>query len=455
MRRLILMLGLVGCASPDGPGDADTDAPGSPAPATNVRTFCHGGGFEDDALLRRLVVEGDAVVTLGARDPGDAGLNAWDPVWLRLGAGSAVTVNTTSREDAEDADAVAAIDAAGLVYLRGGDQARYLEHWQGTALQEALSRAAARGAVLGGSSAGCMLLAAWAYDAREGSVAAYEALADAQDPWITFTEGFLPQLPAVVDTHFTERGRLGRLAVFVARVADQGGPSLGLGIDPNTAVVGLADGSFEIVGEGAVTLLRAGESSPTLAAPPTIRGQRMWVMPAGYTFRLDTSDPVVERPEWVGSPRPSDQLAEWEGLTIDGDDAAQRSIGETLLTGLDATGGWREGSLGRAPGEGRLPGVSVFTRLYDTRDAFEDHLGGLLWLLAARPGLVVVGVDVGNTVEAGADLSLTPGAGSVALILDGRAATHSALTPDAGWQRVALEGVSLDVVGEGSVWRAR
>lgn len=77
--------------------------------------------------------------------------------YRRLGADAVAAPDARDDPDA----ARAAVDGAGLVVLPGGSPSRLLAGLQETGLDQALRRAAARGAVLSGSSAGAMVLGGW------------------------------------------------------------------------------------------------------------------------------------------------------------------------------------------------------------------------------------------------------------------------------------------------------
>lgn len=461
------LLLLSGCGGDD-PADDDSSDIGDDDDTTadpHIRLMLHGGGAEDDELYRRFVdATGNGhVVTLGAvEDPGSyPDLLFWDGYFVGLGAMSAQTLNTQSTADAQTQDVIDTLAAADGVYIRGGDQARYLEHWTGTPLHDGLREAWDRGAVIGGSSAGCALLGERVYDASVGSVAAWEALLDPQDSYITFTDGFLEALPGVItDTHFTERGRLGRLSVFVERwKADGETAPLGIGVDPMTALFVSSDGTAEVAGNGSVTLVVPSEEDVTLTAglPPDIPGQRIWQLPAGYRIDLGAlpdGDPVLERPGyvvvWTGwEPLAGDFVAQ----TLDGDLAAHRGLGDWQIVGLEShMDAWRDDELTLSAGSGDLPGLLLVTALYEDSDYYENHLGGMTWALAQHPDTVVVGLDVYLTAESGPPATLTPASDSYLLVLDGRSMTHAGIPGDGGWQAAALEGARLSVVGPGTSW---
>jgi len=316
-------------------------------------------------------------------------------------------------------------------------------------------------ALIGGSSAGCALLGQRAYDARVGGVAAWEALLDPHDPTVTFTDDFLPALHGVItDTHFTERGRLGRLAVFLARWIDDGASApIGIGVDPRTALFVWSDGTAEVRGRGSVTVLAATHSEPALVAgqPPHIPDLRMWQLPDGYQVMLPAFsarvDAVQARPAYVESVPGGAPLAGFAALPLDGDDLAQRALGDWQILALDDSPyGWIDGELTLAAGDGTLPGTLWVTALYKDSDTFENHLGGMVWAVAQHPDIVAVGLDIDLGGQASAPAMLTADAASYLLILDGRTATHAGVPDPGGWQTAALEGATLHVLGPGRSW---
>jgi cyanophycinase len=101
----------------------------------------------------------------------------------------------------------------------------------------------------------------------------------------------------VIDSHFAERGRLGRLLGAVA----QNPQNLGLGIDENTAIVVENDQRFRVIGGGAVYVidgLRIGYSSLSEDDPGrsmSIFGLKLHVLAHGDAFDLRSRKPVSPR----------------------------------------------------------------------------------------------------------------------------------------------------------------
>ncbi|MCK6528238.1 Type 1 glutamine amidotransferase-like domain-containing protein [Myxococcota bacterium] len=192
---------------------------------------------------------------------------------------------------AEDPDLAALVAGAGAVFVPGGDQWEYTQAWDGTTLEAAWMAAWEGGAALGGTSAGAAILAGLDFTARNGSVYSEEALGDPQNEYMTTGEDFLPVLQGVlVDTHFTERARLGRL---LGLLACQAGPEpesvLGIGVDSETAVIVEGD-LARVHGEGAAWFMWADAGAPPAECAA---GEPLWTpawnlaaLTEGYSFAL-------------------------------------------------------------------------------------------------------------------------------------------------------------------------
>ncbi len=144
------------------------------------------------------------------------------------------------------------------IFLRGGDQWQYISKWGHTLTESAIREVYQRGGVVGGTSAGEVILGDVVYDAHYGSAQPRDALRNPLGTSITLTDDFLALLPnALLDSHFFERGRLGRLPTFLVLFRQSAGREVvGIGVDANTALGVGPDSIGEVLGSGTVTLLR-------------------------------------------------------------------------------------------------------------------------------------------------------------------------------------------------------
>jgi cyanophycinase len=157
-------------------------------------------------------------------------------------------------------------DASGI-WFTGGDQARttalLMPEGQETPTLKAIRSACARGAVIGGTSAGAAIMSDPMLTGGE-SLAALLGETDPDRGAVTLAAGlgFFPDM--LVDQHFDARVRLGRLVVALSQQPDPQ-TRVGFGIDENTALWVRKDGSAMVLGAGQVTLIDARQSTFAMA----------------------------------------------------------------------------------------------------------------------------------------------------------------------------------------------
>jgi len=201
-------------------------------------------------------------------------------VFRRLGVTQIESVRPQTREEAGDPSVVRAIDQATAVFLTGGNQLKLSATVTGTAFGEAIVAAYHRGAVIGGTSAGASVMS-------EHMVAFGTGGATPKNRMSQLARG-LGLLPGVVvDQHFSQRNRYGRLLSLVAQ-----NPSLlGLGVDEDTAAI-VSGGRFaEVAGRGSVFVFDgrtavSNAASATRSTPLLVSGAVIHALPVGSRFDL-------------------------------------------------------------------------------------------------------------------------------------------------------------------------
>lgn len=145
------------------------------------------------------------------------------------------------------------------LWFTGGDQARYTEvlldkEKKKTPVLEAVWDIYNRGAVLGGTSAGAAIMSS----PMIGGGTSLDALNDYFAPKeeekgkLLLMEGLGFFKYGMVDQHFSQRGRLGRLITAALNT----GNKFAFGIDENTAiVVDNRNNTIEVIGEGGLTIV--------------------------------------------------------------------------------------------------------------------------------------------------------------------------------------------------------
>jgi cyanophycinase len=247
------------------------------------------GGAEDKLKARRILTrfvrlaggaEATVVVVSTASEIGHATNELYRSIFTELGVGSVTGLNPQERRHAEDPDGAAALAKATGVFLTGGNQLRLTSVVAGTRLDSGLHLARDRGAVIAGTSAGASALAAYMLASGDSGATPRHGIVQ-----LAAGLGLVPQ--TVVDQHFEQRTRLGRLLSAVAH-----SPSLiGLGLDEDTAAIVYSDRTMEVTGRGVVTVLD-GSRMQTDAyrllrrRPMMVSGAILHSIPSGYWFDL-------------------------------------------------------------------------------------------------------------------------------------------------------------------------
>jgi cyanophycinase len=247
------------------------------------------GGAEDK--VRDRVILGRFVTLAGGRDAKIAviatassfGMEAaerYKAVFTELGAAEVEGLNAVSRAQANDEHAARMVRDASGIFLTGGNQLRLSSVVAGTRIADAIMARFMAGAVVAGTSAG-----ASAVSSHMIAFGASGATPKHRMAQIAAGLGLLPGV--IVDQHFQQRNRLGRLLSLIAQ-----NPSLlGLGVDEDTAGVVGPDQVMEVIGRGSITVVD-GSASETDAweirghRPLMISGVVLHSLPAGYRFDL-------------------------------------------------------------------------------------------------------------------------------------------------------------------------
>ena len=226
------------------------------------------------------------VMTAATELPREVGEN-YTRVFERLGVEDIRIVDTVTRDDATSSTSLAAINKATGVFFTGGDQARITSIIKDTELDATIHKRYAEGMVIGGTSAGAAVMPDMMI--VEGESETHPRVEVVQmGPGM----GFLPGI--VVDQHFAQRGRLGRLlSALIQQPA-----VLGFGIDENTAVI-VKGNEFEVIGEGAITVIDASNIThsnvDTLLKDEALAicGAKLHILPEGYRFNIKTRKPIL------------------------------------------------------------------------------------------------------------------------------------------------------------------
>ena len=247
------------------------------------------GGAEDKLRQREILArfaalaggtDARVVIISTASSLGDVAADRYRAVFASLGMTDTEGMRPLNREEAQDPRLAARIAQATGIFLTGGNQLRLASVVAGTRLGAALVEQHRRGAVVAGTSAGASALSNHMIAFGRSGPSPRQRMAQ-----LGAGLGLLPDM--LIDQHFTERNRIGRLEALVAH-----SPSLlALGIDEDTAALIGPDRVLEVIGKGSVTILD-GSNLVTDAhevarhRPLMVSGVLLHVLTSGYRFDL-------------------------------------------------------------------------------------------------------------------------------------------------------------------------
>lgn len=247
------------------------------------------GGAEDKKgeckILRRFVQEAGGkegrivILTAATEEPQRVG-NEYKNLFNDLDVGEVEILDIGDRVSANCKELCEKMERSTGVFFTGGDQLRITGILGGTRLDRTLHKLYERGVIIAGTSAGASVMSDTMIIGGEGGTPKKDALAMA--PGL----GLLNSV--VVDQHFAQRGRIGRLLTAVA----QNPYVLGIGIDEDTSILVYANGVFTVVGNQTVTVVDASSTMATNVSEISpgqslvLTPVQIHVLPDGYSFDL-------------------------------------------------------------------------------------------------------------------------------------------------------------------------
>jgi cyanophycinase len=223
-----------------------------------------------------------AVIPTASRlnDTGDR----YEKLFGDMGAGNVSVLDFDTRRDAHERNRVAAIEQASGIFITGGNQLRLSTILGGTPIAQAIRARNAHGVPVGGTSAGAGILSEHMIAGGSSEDATPHANSVRLAPGLGLTNR------VVIDQHFRQRDRLGRLLAALAYNPF----AIGLGVDEDTAALIGPDNVIEVEGSGAVTVVDADELQYSSMAqvdgdaPVCMLGLQIHILTAGATYNLET-----------------------------------------------------------------------------------------------------------------------------------------------------------------------
>ncbi len=240
--------------------------------------------FKDKVILSRFVeLSGgrDAQITIVPTASSiEAAGERYKAIFMALGVAAADVAYISERSDANAERVVNLLDSATGIFLTGGNQMRLSTIMGGTRAMRSIQARHAAGAAIAGTSAGASILSSHmvAFGSSGGSP---------KQRMAQMVAGFGLVPNVIIDQHFRQRDRIGRLLMLVAA-----NPSLlGVGIDEDTAAIFTSNGDLEIVGRNSVTVVDGSDMYSDIYRVKgyggiTVSGAVLHILTNGNTFDL-------------------------------------------------------------------------------------------------------------------------------------------------------------------------
>jgi cyanophycinase len=207
----------------------------------------------------------------------------YEKLFKELGAAEVTSMDFDTRRDCQETGRLRRIEEATGIFFTGGNQLRLTTLLGGTPVAKLIRMRNAQGVTVGGTSAGASILSEHMIAfGDEGSSVVSGSVRLA--PGLGLTNRF------IIDQHFRQRDRLGRLITALAYNPF----AVGIGLDEDTAAFIGPDETIEVEGSGGMTIVDASEVSYSSIGevgegqPVSVLGLRVHILVAGATFNLHT-----------------------------------------------------------------------------------------------------------------------------------------------------------------------
>ena len=251
------------------------------------------GGAEnkenDRHILERFVEvsggdEADIVVIPTASRLHETG-HRYERLFRDIGAAQVTVMDFDTRRDCQEPGRLERLEQATGIFFTGGNQLRLTTLLGGTLVAKLIRVRNAHGVTVGGTSAGASILSEHMIAfGDEGSSVISGSVRLA--PGLGLTNRF------IIDQHFRQRDRLGRLLTALAYNPF----AIGVGLDEDTAAFFGPDDRIEVVGSGAITVVDpAGLAHSSMDRarghePVSLIGIRLHILVNGDLFDTETRE---------------------------------------------------------------------------------------------------------------------------------------------------------------------
>ena len=207
----------------------------------------------------------------------------YQKVFHRLGAKRTDILNIKRRIDCESPSILKMISTVDGVFITGGDQSRLAEVMSGTSLIEAMKQENLHGLHITGTSAGAAFISKTMIASGKSGITPLLGMVE-----ISKGSGLSDEL--IIDQHFRQRHRLGRLMTAVAQNPEK----IGVGLDEDTAIFINQENKFQVAGSGWVTVVDPAAfeqcqiNSSSRKQKLSVAGLKLHLLTSGDQFDVET-----------------------------------------------------------------------------------------------------------------------------------------------------------------------
>lgn len=233
---------------------------------------------KDDSLV---------VATIASQVPHELEIQ-YKKVFGEMGVKNINILNVKERSDSEEQSNIEMIEKASVIFFTGGDQLRITSFIGGTKLYNSIKNRYVNGCTLVGTSAGASVM----------SDTMIVSGPDEESPrkcTLKMAPGLGLIKGVIIDQHFAQRGRIGRLLVGIA----ENPQSIGIGIDEDTAIIVNEAGDLKVIGSGAVYVIDGSRITNTNVSEEhpddilSIYNVLLHVLKSGDKFSLNYREPIL------------------------------------------------------------------------------------------------------------------------------------------------------------------
>lgn len=261
------------------------------------------GGHEDRApesdimqAIRDRAKKGSIVImTAGTQLPKEV-IQEYTDAFQEAGIAQVNVIDIRTREDGFKAENVKVAEQAAGIFFTGGDQLRITSQLGDSDVYKTIARRYTEGMTIMGTSAGAAMMA-------EGMIINGAGDESGESNSIGMAPGMNLLPGTVIDSHFAERGRMGRLLTAIA----QNPALIGLGIDENTAAMVKSGSELCVIGSGAVYIVDGSRISYSSLSEKDAEGvvsihdMTLHVLGRDAVYDLTNRRPVVTEQEQEAS----------------------------------------------------------------------------------------------------------------------------------------------------------